>query len=112
PRPLSTLGAWAFVRMEAFCARSARHVVAIGDAFKDVYPDWKVPLDRVSVIPNWAPLDKVFPVARDNTHSANLFDDETSLRMLYAGTLGRKHNPLLLVELLRAAIADGAPASL
>ena len=52
--------------MEAYCARHARHVVAIGDAFKEVYPGWKVAPENVSVIPNWAPLDKVFPVDRNN----------------------------------------------
>lgn len=112
PRPLAALGGKVFERMEAYCARNASHVVAIGDAFKDVYPRWSVSLDRVSVIPNWAPLDKVFPVGRVNRRSSDLFDDDSSLRLVYAGTLGRKHNPLLLVELLRAAIAAGVPASL
>ena len=31
---------------------------------------------------------------------------------MYAGTLGRKHNSLLLVDLLRTAIEQGVPASL
>ena len=34
------------------------------------------------------------------------------LRLLYAGTLGRKHNPLLLSDLLRSARAAGLPARL
>ena len=62
PRPVARLGARVFRRMEAYCARNAGHVVAIGDAFKTVYPDWGVKAQDVSVIPNWAPLDKVFPV--------------------------------------------------
>lgn len=112
PRPLARLGSWMFVRMEAYCARNASHVVAIGDAFKDLYPSWKVAPENVSVIPNWAPLDKVFPVKRSNHRSADLFDGEDSLRLLYAGTIGRKHNPQLLVELLRAALERGMPASM
>lgn len=112
PRPFASIGSKVFVRMEAYCARNASHVVAIGEAFKQVYPSWKVHPEKVSVIPNWAPLDKVFPVGRVNRRSAYLFDEETSLRLVYAGTIGRKHNPQLLVELLRDAIADGIPASL
>ncbi len=109
PRPLASLGAKVFVRMEAYCARNASHVVAIGEAFKEVYPAWKVDPENVSVIPNWAPLDKVFPVGRVNRRSAHLFDEETSLRLVYAGTIGRKHNPHLLVELLRERARPGHP---
>lgn len=112
PSPLARLGAKVFVRMEAYCARNASHVVAIGDVFKDVYPTWKVAPANVSVIPNWAPLDGVFPVGRINRRSPDLFDDDTSLRLVYAGTLGRKHNPHLLVDLLRGALEQGVPASL
>lgn len=112
PAPLARLGALVFVRMEAYCARRASHVVAIGDAFKEVYPAWKVAPDNVTVIPNWAPLDRVFPVARINSRSSDLFGDEDSLRLLYAGTIGRKHNPKLLVDLLRNALDNDVPAQL
>lgn len=112
PRPLARLGARVFERMEAYCARHARHVVAIGDAFKEVYPGWKVASENVSVIPNWAPLDKVFPVDRTNRRSAELFPDEDSLRLVYAGTIGRKHNPKLLVDLVRNALDNDIPASM
>jgi colanic acid biosynthesis glycosyl transferase WcaI len=112
PRRVARIGARAFEHMEAFCARGARHVVAIGDAFKGVYPRWRVAEQRVSVIPNWAPLDKVFPVARANPRSADLFGHVDGLRLVYAGTIGRKHNPGLLVDLLRNALDNGIPASM
>lgn len=104
PRPFSSLGAKFLVWMEKYCARNANHVVAIGPAFEEIYDDWGVPSDRVSVIPNWAPLAEVFPVPRDNPQAANIFTTER-LRLLYAGTIGRKHNPQLLVELLHSAAA-------
>lgn len=112
PRPMARLGARVFVEMEAYCARHADHVVAIGEAFTTVYPGWHVDPERVSVIPNWAPLDKVFPVGRVNRRSAHLFEEEESLRLVYAGTIGRKHNHLLLVDLLRTVLDNGIPASL
>ncbi len=111
PRPLAALGARLFEGMEAFCARQASHVVAIGEAFREVYPAWKVKASNVSVIPNWAPLDKVFPVGRRNRRSDHLFDPEDELRLVYAGTIGRKHNPDLLVDLLRSARDNGIPAA-
>ena len=112
PRPLASLGSKLFAQMEAYCARNASHVVAIGDAFIEFYQAWSVAPQHVSVIPNWAPLDKVFPVERNNRQSARLFDDEHSLRLVYAGTLGRKHNPQLLIELLQMALENDIPASL
>ncbi len=112
PGPVARLGAGLFRRMEAYCARNAGHVVAIGEAFKTVYPDWGVRPEDVSVIPNWAPLDKVFPVARDNPRSADVFPGNDGLRLLYAGTIGRKHNPGLLVDLLAAVRALGVDATL
>ena len=112
PRRIASFGARVFERLEAYCARNASHVVAIGEDFREVYPRWKVPPEKVSVIPNWAPLDKVFPVARTNPRSATLFGDDERLRLVYAGTIGRKHNPHLLVELLRSVRQMGIPASM
>ena len=70
------------------------------------------PATRASVIPNWAPLEDVYPADRDNRRSTDLFDADATLRLLYAGTLGRKHNPLLLVDLLRTIRARGIDAAL
>jgi colanic acid biosynthesis glycosyl transferase WcaI len=112
PRPLAWPVAKVLVSLEARCARRASHVVAIGDAFEGVYRDWHVPADHVSVIPNWAPLDKIFPVERLNPRSDDLFDTDVDLRLVYAGTLGRKHNPRLLIELLTTVRSNGSNAAL
>jgi glycosyltransferase involved in cell wall biosynthesis len=98
--------------LEAWCARNARHIVAIGESFTELYPSWGVPTERVSVIPNWAPLNRIVPTARSNRRSDDLFDAQAGMRLLYAGTLGRKHNPLLLVALLETTRAAGVGAHL
>ncbi len=59
--------------IEAHIVRSASHVVAIGDAFTEVYDAWGVDPNRVEVVPNWSPLDKIFPVERTNRRSSLLF---------------------------------------
>lgn len=113
PGVVAAPAAATFTRMEAWCARAAGHIVAIGDAFTRVYPNWGIDADRVSVIPNWAPLEDIVPTDRDTATATSIFPDAgESLRLLYAGTLGRKHNPLLLVELLRNARAAGVDATL
>jgi glycosyltransferase involved in cell wall biosynthesis len=101
-------------RLEAWCARKAGHVIAIGDAFTAVYERWRVDPAKVSVIPNWAPLDEIVPVDRDNPQAKSIFagTNDADLRLLYAGTLGRKHNPGLLVDLLVAARDAGLSAVL
>ncbi|MGJ9412761.1 glycosyltransferase family 4 protein [Aeromicrobium sp. CF4.19] len=112
PRPLGALAARVFDRMERFCARTAAHVVAIGDGFTETYRRWGVPTERVSVIPNWAPLDKVHPTERENHRTEEIFAQDCGLRLLYAGTLGRKHNPMLLVDAVRETRDRGVPVCL
>jgi colanic acid biosynthesis glycosyl transferase WcaI len=91
---------------------SARRVVAIGDEFVAQYHRWGLSTNHVDVIPNWAPLDDLVPGERNNAWAAEQNLPTDSVRLLYAGTLGRKHNPLLLLEVLDAARARGVNASL
>jgi glycosyltransferase involved in cell wall biosynthesis len=103
-----------FDRLEAWCARNAGHVVAIGEAFTRLYSGWRVAPERVSVIPNWAPLEEIVPRDRENAQADVVFGQgrPESLRLLYAGSLGRKHNPLLLVQLLQEVRRAGVDAVL
>ena len=114
PGPAAKPVAATFDRLEGWCARQAGHVIAIGEAFTAVYQRWKVDPARVSVIPNWAPLEEIVPADRDNPQSRTIFagTHDGDVRLLYAGTLGRKHNPGLLIDLLIAARKTGLPAVL
>lgn len=98
--------------LERSQVRSAARVVAIGDEFVAQYRRWNLSTDHVDVIPNWAPLDEFLPGERDNAWACDQNLPADTVRLLYAGTLGRKHNPLLLLELLDAARALGVNASL
>jgi glycosyltransferase involved in cell wall biosynthesis len=94
-----------FERLERRLIREADAVVVIADGFRPVLERWGVATDRVHVIPNWAPLDEIVPGPKDNPWSRNHGLTEVST-LLYAGTLGRKHDPQLLV-----ALAAGLPES-
>ncbi len=100
------------VRLERRQVRTADHVVAISDSFVDKYAAWGLAATHVSVIPNWAPLDDIRPTTRDNLWAREVGLPADGLRLLYSGTLGRKHNPLLLVQLLDALAARGRDATL
>lgn len=95
---------------ERWSSRRAAAIVVITEAFRAVHSKWGT-ADKVTVIPNWAPLDEISPRERDNdwavTHG---LDDEPTL--LYAGTLGLKHDPELLVALAAEVRAQGTPVRL
>lgn len=80
--------------LERWCTRRAGHVVAISDAFLPVHQEWGT-AGKVTVIPNWAPLDEIVPVPRENAWSDEHGLSGT-LTLLYSGTLGLKHAPELL----------------
>jgi colanic acid biosynthesis glycosyl transferase WcaI len=90
---------------ERWCARKAAAVVVIADSFVGVHEAWGT-ADKVSVIPNWAPLDEIFPVERKNNWAVDHGLDDTKT-LLYSGTLGLKHNPTLLVGLAREVLDAG-----
>lgn len=95
---------------ERWCARRAAAIVVIADSFVDVHQRWGTAA-KTTVIPNWAPLDEIYPVSRANDWSTeNGLDGVRTL--LYSGTLGLKHNPALLVGLTRAVIDAGQPVQL
>ena len=75
------------------------HVVAITEDFKPIMvEEFGVDPRKVSVIPNWAPLESLPSLGKENPWAL-----EQGLAggfvFLYSGTLGMKHNPGLLLGL-------------
>ena len=95
---------------EKWCTRRARQTVVIAESFLDVHRKWRT-AHKVSVIPNWAPLDEIVPVDRQNTWAEEQ-DVESTSTLVYSGTLGLKHNPRLLVQLARQVIDAGQDVEL
>ena len=94
--------------------RVERWALETSDAVVTISPDFPGVLRRefgiagrhVHVIENWAPLDEIAPLSRDNewARTHGLLDKDVAL---YTGTLGMKHNPALLLKLARALEARG-----
>ncbi|MFI8965427.1 glycosyltransferase family 4 protein [Streptomyces sp. NPDC053493] len=94
---LMGVAARVFEQGEKWAARRASAIVVIADSFVRVHREWGT-AGKVTVIPNWAPLDEIRPVERANTWAAE--HGLTGVRtVLYSGTIGLKHNPVLLVRL-------------
>jgi glycosyltransferase involved in cell wall biosynthesis len=102
--------AWIADRLERFISRSSAHVIAISESFKDVLRRWGLSADAVTVIPNWAALSEMPVRSRANewARSNNLVGRNV---VLYAGTLGIKHNPRLFIEIAEALQRDEPEAA-
>jgi colanic acid biosynthesis glycosyl transferase WcaI len=112
PQPLAGIARAQVERIERAQVRAADRVVAIGDSFVLQYQRWGLGTGHVRVIPNWAPVNDVIPGQRDNAWTRRLDIASEPVRLLYAGTLGRKHNPRLLLDLLDGVKARGVDAML
>lgn len=97
-------GAW-YGRAERRTLRGSDRVVAITEDFRALIrgPGWGVGEERIEVVENWAPLGSL--PARDNDWARAQFRPGRQ-RVVYAGTLARKHDPQILVRLARELDAD------
>ncbi|KUL28211.1 glycosyltransferase family 4 protein [Streptomyces regalis] len=102
---LMGVAARVFEQGEKWSARRASAVVVIADSFVRIHREWGTAA-KVTVIPNWAPLDEIRPVPRANVWSRE--HGLTGVRtVLYSGTIGLKHNPELLVRLAETLREQG-----
>lgn len=79
--------------IERILVNGSSQVICISDSFLSAYKNWGVEFSKVTVLENWAPLNQIHFVPRVRTGSSKL-------SLIYAGTLGLKHNPELLVQLM------------
>ena len=84
-------------QLERRLARQSAAVVAISDDFMPTLRRWGV-ADRAAVIPNWAPLPElpVRPRANAWARAHGLVGRHV---VLYAGTLGLKHDPAVFMSI-------------
>lgn len=97
---------WYYQRLDAQQFRASDGVIAISDDFVTHVSPW-VDAANIAVIENWAAIADLPVCAKDNEWSrehrlAHQFS------FLYSGTLGRKHNPGLLVRLAQRCDPDQA----
>lgn len=108
-----------YSRTEHNLLRQSAHVIAIAEEFCAEVLSAGVHPDKISIIPNWAPIARLPLRKRENAWSrANGLS--TKRVILYTGNLGMKHNPALLLALCEAVkscpdiaiavVADGVGA--
>ena len=91
--------------VERTIARGAATVVPITEAFVSQLDEWDVSPERVHVIPNWAALEELPPRPRVNpwAEEHELVDVPV---VMYAGTIGLKHDPSAIAKLARRLPED------
>jgi glycosyltransferase involved in cell wall biosynthesis len=76
----------------------AKHIIGISSGFSDFLDSIQIDQSKISYISNWSPINEIPICEKVNSWSeCNSLSDKTVL--LYAGTLGMKHNPQLLIDL-------------
>lgn len=93
------IGAY-YTLLERRQMRRAAHVIHITDGFLKITDRWRIPRERVSVIPNWGVIDEIPALHRD-TDWANKMEFTRPGRVVYSGTLANKHDPDILAQLAR-----------
>jgi colanic acid biosynthesis glycosyl transferase WcaI len=91
--------------LERRLLRASDAVVVISEDFLPRLRSWGVDEACTTVIENWAPLDELPVLPRENRWAAEQGLGERFV-FLYSGTLGFKHDPSLLLELARWAAAN------
>jgi colanic acid biosynthesis glycosyl transferase WcaI len=94
------VAAW-YRYLEGRLLRGSDRIVAIAEQFREALAPWGISNEKIAVIENWAPLDEIPSLPRDNPW-ANANFAPGRLRLVYSGTLGYKHNPHWLPALARA----------
>ena len=92
----------AVAQLERRLLRRSDAVVVISEDFLPLLRRWGLDEARAVVIENWAPLDELPQLPRENAWAREHGLDGHPV-FLYSGTLGFKHDPSLLLELARWA---------
>jgi putative colanic acid biosynthesis glycosyltransferase WcaI len=98
------IGIW-YEELEKRLLQRSDRVIAITEDFIALLAKWQVPRERISVIENWAPKDKILLLPRDNSWS-QAHGLNGKFVLMYSGTLGLKHNPSLLIATAEAFKAE------
>ena len=86
--------------LERMIARLSSIVIPIDASFSDTLYRWGKTPENVLPIPNWGPVDEVTPRPKVNEWSARCGLADLPV-LMYAGTLGLKHDPAVIVEVAR-----------
>lgn len=77
--------------------KGSDYVITIAEDFNDIVEEWGVASEKVSAIPNWAPIEEI-PVREKVNSFSEAQVIEKNFVVLYSGTMGMKHNPDIIYD--------------
>ena len=95
---LGNLVGHCYIRLDQHLLRQSDEVVLITEDFQTILDKWGIERSKTHVVPNWAPITDL-PVRPKANPWARALGVADKFCILYAGTLGMKHNPGLLLQL-------------
>jgi glycosyltransferase involved in cell wall biosynthesis len=96
----SKVGSVPFQFIERAVTLGSDAVIVISSGFLPLLAKWNVAESKVTLIENWAPLDEIPSLPRQNAWSESQGLGK-KLVLLYSGTLGLKHRPDLIYLLAK-----------
>jgi colanic acid biosynthesis glycosyl transferase WcaI len=84
-------------RIERESLSMANHVVSITDDFNPYLNRWHIDPAKVTLIPNWGPIERIPVLPKKNLFSDHYGLDEKFV-VLYSGTLGKKQDIQLIAD--------------
>jgi len=84
-------------KIEIDALSRANHIIAITDDFIPFLKQWNIDPDKVSIIPNWGPIEQIPVIERRNRFSDKYGLNEKFV-ILYSGTLGKKQDIKLIAN--------------
>jgi colanic acid biosynthesis glycosyl transferase WcaI len=96
-----------YLGLDRYLLRRSAQIVLITEDFRPLLAEWGIDQAKTHVIPNWATLADL-PVRHKTNPWAQAHALADKFCFLYAGTLGMKHNPELLLTLALHFQADEA----
>ncbi len=90
-----------YTSLERRLLKNSAHVISIAEEFCPEVLSTGLEKEKITVIPNWAPLDRIPLRPKSNAWSRQHGLDQKRV-VLYTGNLGMKHNPALLLKLCEA----------
>lgn len=84
--------------LEIGSLNQSSHIVSISDDFSFYLNRWNIDGTKVSVIPNWGPIEQIPVLARNNEFS-EFHGLNGKFVLLYAGTLGKKQDISLIANI-------------
>ena len=87
-----------YIWQEKRLLRQSEEIILITEDFNELMDEWGIEAKKRHIVRNWMPIEEV-PVRPKENDWARQYGLDDKFCFLYAGTLGLKHNPELLLRL-------------